>query len=339
MSPLDVVFLGPVGNTHVASSLYRAAHRLGIASRLKDTAFAFAGPYVLRKLSWHLGDRKPYRLGAFANGVLRDLLARPCRTLITIGQAPLTAPVLEGLRKRGLRCVNFSTDDPFNPVHRSRWQLRTLPVYDIVFTPRRANIEDLRTLGCKDVRYLPFGYDEDLFDPSASAPQGTQVPNLDVLFVGGADRDRAAFFDAYIQSGLKPTFVGGYWSHYRHTRSASLGLLQADEIRRLTAAAAVNLCLVRRANRDGHVMRSFEIPASGGFMITEDTEEHRELFGDEGERTLFFRTPEEAAEKSRWALAHPAERQRMARALREHIKLGRHSYRDRLQTMLEAVLI
>jgi len=40
-----------------------------------------------------------------------------------------------------------------------------------------------------------------------------------------------------------------------------------DAVAALTAAAKVNLCLMRRANRDGHVMRSFEIAGSLGADI------------------------------------------------------------------------
>ena len=61
-------------------------------------------------------------------------------------------------------------------------------------------------------------------------------------------------------------------------------------------------------------MRTFEIAAIGGFMIAEDTEEHRELFGDEGECVLYFSDAREAAEKSLWAMRHSNERQRMAAA-------------------------
>ena len=103
------------------------------------------------------------------------------------------------------------------------------------------------------------------------------------------------------------------------------------------ARTAVNICLVRRANRDGHVMRSFEIPAVGGFMLTEDTEEHRAFFGPEGQCVLYFKTPKEAAEKSHWAIANATERQRMAAAAHAKITRGGHTYTHRLQTMLAAI--
>jgi spore maturation protein CgeB len=84
-------------------------------------------------------------------------------------------------------------------------------------------------------------------------------------------------------------------------------------------------------------MRSFEIPACGGFMIAEDTAEHREIFGPEGECVLYFANAEEAAHKTRQALADPAARRRMALAAHRRITRGANTYRDRLKQMLEAL--
>ena len=249
------------------------------------------------------------------------------------GTAPLTAAALVRLKAAGTFCINYSTDDPWNENHRAEWYLRALRHYDVVFTPRRANIADFHDLGCSDVRYLPFAYDDELFGPVASSGA---APSHDILFVGGADRDRVGFMATLMRCGLRPALVGGYWSRFPETRACDLGYKDAGALRALTAAAAVNLCLVRRANRDGNVMRSFEIPAVGGFMVTEDTPEHREIFGLEGECVLYFTTPETAAEKLRWALANPAERQRMAHAAHDLIAGGRHTYRDRLLQMLAA---
>ena len=179
---------------------------------------------------------------------------------------------------------------------------------------------------------MPFAFDPGLFsqpiEPSRAAP------SHDVVFVGGADKDRAHFFSQFVGYGVAPVLVGGYWQRWPEFRQYALGTMMAEEFTQITAAAKVNLCLVRRANRDGHVMRSFEIPAVGAFMIAEDTEEHRELFGPEGECVLYFANPAEAARKADWALAHPDERRRMAAAAHRRIRLGNHTYRHRLELML-----
>src|SRR5262249_4671051 len=153
-----------------------------------------------------------------------------------------------------------------------------------ILTPRKSNIADFQALGCRTAIWTPFGFDPSLFPEPHGALLGSR--GVDVLFVGGADPDRASFFTKFMREGPKPALVGGYWERFPALRALAVGQKGAAELASMTAAATINLCLVRRANRDGHVMRSFEIPAAGGFMIAEDTNEHRELFGPEGECTL-----------------------------------------------------
>ncbi len=334
---VDVVFVGTVGNTHVCGSFVRAAAQIGITCVEIDTAMAYRGNAVLRRLIWHFGGRRPLHLHAFSNHV-RDVVGKHSpRLLLTFGQAPVTGQTILDLRSEGVVSANFSTDDPFNSSVCGRWHRDDLRCYDHVFTPRRANMHDLEQLGGAKVHYLPFGFDADLFYRN-QVPEEVGHADPKILFVGGADPDRAAFFEQFMKSGLNPTFVGGYWDRYAHTRKLTIGLQDADTIRRLTETASINICLVRRANRDGHVMRSFEIPAVGGAMVVEDTVEHRAFFGEDGMYVTYFASPEEAANQCQRLLADPVETRRMANALHQHISAAGHTYRDRLQDIVAKCL-
>ena len=329
---MKLAIAGGFGGTHLGGSFARAAAELGLETLCFDSGEASWGPRLLRSLRWHLADRKPLRLGRFSASVVAACAEARPDVLIATGAAALTAPALIILRDLGVRTVNFSTDDPWNRNLGSRWHRRALPVYDAVFTPRRANIIDLETLGCRNVRYLPFGYDEALFAPpgDAGAP-----PDGDVLFVGGGDADRLAFIRAFMRSGPSVSLAGGYWDRFAATRDRAIGLKSPEALAALTAEAKVNLCLVRQANRDGHVMRSFEIAAIGGCMLVEDTVEHREIFGPDGECVRYFSGPEDAAGLANVLVSDPAERGRLASAVHARVIAGHHTYRDRLHALIE----
>jgi spore maturation protein CgeB len=328
------VIIGGAGGTNIGESLKAAALSLALDAFLIDHQSAFEGPKLFRRALWAAG-RRPYKLRTFSKLCFEQTLRVAAHFVIGTGTTPLTRETIDALRQRGVYTINVSTDDPWNPAHRARWFLDALPSYDLILTPRHANISDFLELGCRDVRYLPFGYDDTLFKRPAFCSVREADPM--VLFVGGADMDRAAFFRDLRASGCRLTLAGSYWERFPDLSALSLGQLPPSELTTITANAAVNLCLVRRANRDGHVMRSFEIAAVGGFMVAEDTEDHRRLFGQEGECVLYFGSPEEAAQKAQWALSHPAERRKMADACHRRITTGQHTYRERLREIIEMV--
>ncbi|HYE94766.1 MAG TPA: glycosyltransferase [Rubricoccaceae bacterium] len=254
--------------------------------------------------------------------------------LLSTGIAPVSAEALKALRREGVRLVNFSTDDPWNPRHRAGWFLKALPHYDVVFTTRMANVEDFRRHGVRDVQYLPFGYDpRHCVGPEPDEAERERLA-CDVLFVGGADRDRAPVVRALVRAGLDVALYGGYWERHADLRAVSRGIGTPDAVRRATLAARVVLVLVRRANRDGHTMRSVEAGAIGACLLVEDTVEHRALYGPEGEAAVYFGSAYEMVQKARALLGATAERERLAAAVRERIRGGAHSYDDRLAVML-----
>jgi spore maturation protein CgeB len=309
----------------------RGAAKLGIESIWFDSDRASGGFRLLRSLSWHFAGRRPLHLNQFSNELVKTCARAKPEILVATGMAPLTEPALRVLRELGIVSVNYSTDDPWNPAMRSNWHLRALPLYDLVFTPRRSNLHDFQRIGCAKVYYLPFGYDETLF---ASKVQSGDTHAHDVLFVGGADADRATFMAEFMRHGPPVAVAGGYWERYPAFRAYALGIKSPEVVRALTAAAKVNLCLVRRANRDGHVMRSFEIAAAGGCMLAQDTDEHREIFGPEGEAVVYFHDAKEAALRARALLCDLPERKRLAAGLHRCIADGSHTYAHRLATML-----
>jgi spore maturation protein CgeB len=329
---LKMAVVGSMGGTHIGGSFARGAAKMGIESIWFDAIQASSGPRLLRSLFWHLADRRPLHLDRFSKEVVEACARAKPKILIATGIAPLTKSSLRALRQLGIVSVNYSTDDPWNPAMRSNWHLRALPSYDFVFSPRRSNLDDFRRLGCTKVHYLSFGYDESLF---ASARFTSDSPSHDVLFVGGADPDRVSFMTEFMRYGPSVAVVGGYWERFPAFRAHALGIKPPEVIRALTVAAKVNLCLVRRANRDGHVMRSFEIAAAGGCMLAEDTDEHREIFGPDGEAAHYFRNASEAAERTRALLYNSVERKRLAVGLHRRIVGGAHTYADRLAKMLE----
>jgi spore maturation protein CgeB len=330
-----MMIVGQQGGTNVGASLQRAAGRLRITSELVDVYTAAAAPRWSRFINWRLCGHRPARLNTCSRLVVAACRQFRPRWVLATGLVPLNAEALAELGAMGICRLNYLTDDPWNPTLRSRWALAALRQYDHVFSVRRANMEDLVEHGCNHVTYVPFGFDRELFYPTmVDQTQSAPEPDADVLFVGGADSERVPFIAALSQLGIKVAVYGDYWSRFPETRASHRGYGDIATLRKVTSEAKVNLCLVRRANRDGQVMRSYEAAAIGACMLVEDTSEHRELFGADGETVVYFRTIEDMLGRLQRLLAAPDERTRLRQAVQRRIVEGCHSYDDRLQTML-----
>lgn len=330
-----LLLVGNSGVVHIGAHLHQAAKTLSLRVALCDSTKAFDGPAWLGKFNWWLRGHRPTRLREFSEEVLKTCQEFRPVWMLSVGMAPIEAQALDAIGKFGVQRLNYLTDDPWNPAHRAPWFMKALPLYDHVFSLRRSNLGDLRQAGCRRVSYLPFAYAPELHfqQPPATGEERSRF-SYDVVFAGGADRDRVPYIAALIRAGFKLGLYGGYWERYPETRSYSRGHADPRTLRLAIGGAKVALCLVRRANRDGNSMRSFEVPAIGASMLTEDTDEHREIFGENGRAVVYFDSIDEMLENLQWLLANEKERKRLACAAHSLIVNGRNTYGDRLLTML-----
>lgn len=330
-----LLLVGNPADFHVGGHLQRAAHKLNLETTLYDVSQAYRSGAWLAKFNWWFRGRRPGRLVAFSEEVVKACRHHHPAWLLTTGVAPLTRDALAAIQDFGVVRMNYLTDDPWNNCHRAGWFLRALPAYEVVYTTKRALTHDLLSLGCLQTRYLPFAFAPEMHFPEVE-PNPSKRSDLacDVMFAGGADTDRYPYIRALLQAGVAVRVYGGYWDRDAETRSCWRGNVDPATLRLATQAAKVALCLVRHANRDGHVMRSFEIAAIGACMLAEDTREHREIFGEDGQAVRYFKSIPEMVRKAQELIAHEAERSRLAKAVRELVLAGRHTYEDRLKVML-----
>jgi hypothetical protein len=280
-----------------------------------------------------LGGRPP-RLSRFERRLLEAAEhARPDIVLVVMGPY-LRQDVLRRLKATGAILVNFATDDPFSP-YASRYVRPAVPEYDLYATPRSANMADLRAHGARKTAVVPFGYKPSVHFIERSDAAGND--DCDVLFIGGADRDRVSFFRrvAALWPDVRLDLYGGYWHRDPVLKRFCRGFALGRQYRVATARAKVVVNLVRRANRDGHVMRSFEVPACGGCMLAERTEDHARFF-QEGAEAVFFTTPEELVQRARLLVDDAARRAAIGAAGHGRVVRDGHTYGHRLQTLIDA---
>jgi hypothetical protein len=329
---MKILIVGNHSGTNVGGSLLHAAGQAGFTAEIVENDLAYGGPKIWRSLCWHLLARSPSSPGRLAAALTAAVNKDVPPLLLTTGISPVRSEELRLVRSRGGVTANFLTDDPWNLPGGIRHFVRTIPDYDIIFSPRRSVFSDLQAAGAKHFVYLPFGYDARFFPGHDSDNAASDGEQTDVLFVGGADADRAPFLHALARAGIAVAAYGSYWNRFPVSGLEDRGQASPGIIAAATRIARLNLILARRSNRDGHVMRSFEAAACGGCLLVEDTQEHREIFGS---TVTFFSSPEEMVRSAKDLLHDAGRRQTSAEASRNLIvRDGKHTYLDRLQTIV-----
>jgi spore maturation protein CgeB len=322
---------------HVGGVFARAATAIGVPAQLVDSGLDLT-TRTSDRLVFHLLGRRHPREGTFNRRVLAVAAQFKPTVVLVTGLMPVRRSVLEELRDaHGAVTVNYMTDDPFNPRHRSPTALGAIAAFDVHVSLKPAVDEDLRKAGARRICRSWFAYDpEQHFPESAPAAEGGHW-SADVTFVGGADTDRASLFAAVRRWSEVRTrsfaVFGGYWERFPEYRPFYRGFANGRHYRYALAGAGVLLSPVRHANRDWHTMRTFEAAAAQAFMLLERTPDHAELF-EEGRHAAFFEGADELRDKTAFYVDRDEDRRRMAAAAHARITGGGHTYADRLRQIL-----
>lgn len=107
-----------------------------------------------------------------------------------------------------------------------------------------------------------------------------------------------------------------------------------EDLPALYVASKVNFNCTSAQMKGAPNQRVFDVPACGGFLLTDQREQVAELF-EPGREVVFYREPGEIGELTRHYLGNAAARHRVAQAARARVLAG-HTYDQRLTTLFAA---
>lgn len=248
---------------------------------------------------------------------------------------------LHAVRTKHPNCmiVGYSPDDMMNPGNQSRRFIAGLSEYDIYFTTKSYGVVELEKLGARRAYFIENAYHPSTHRPVVPSERQRAEFGGVVGFMGQWESARSASICRLTEAGV-PVRVWGVDWHKCRSRSGSLRLegrpVWGDQYAMALCSFDINLCFLRKSNRDLQTTRTMEMPACGAFMLAERTDEHRALF-EEGREAEFFSSDIELIDKCLYYIAHPAKRQAIALAGRQRCLLGGYSTSDRALQMLKVV--
>ncbi len=337
------LLVAAVGPYAIGGSFLRALGGLGWETDSVNILDYFPLGYgLLGRLIRRLNRR---RLVDRYNRAVREKSLRGKPDLILVNKGNLIRPETLSLLRRelpGTLLVNVNYDDFFSPSPGNRFPdlEEIVPLYHWIFPAKPVNVEELRGMGAGRVHYLPLGYDEAAHFAVRPAKEIAERYRSQLAFAGSYTPDRARLLSAL--EGFSLSIWGAHWNRAKLgpelrrevKRTGNGRIVRGAELSAILNSARIGLNFLRKENRDTHNHRSFELPACGVFTLSERSEELMEFFA-EGKEIAFFSSPEELREKALYYLEHDREREAVARAGLERVRAGKHTIRDRVESMME----
>jgi spore maturation protein CgeB len=346
VKPLDILF---VAELVPGSRSWQRIDRLReMGHRVTEISLVPEGDSYERRPG--LIERIRYRLRipedrANAAGRILDLASRQNFDIAWFERATtLSGGVLRKFKHMLPECrlVWYAEDDMMNPAHLSRQVESAIPVYDLWVTTKSFNTEpgELPARGARHILFVNNAYDRDAHSPAPADPEADARFAADISFVGTYEKPRSDVLRTLAEAGLKVRVWGNGWEKMDPVPDdldIAYAPVYGEDYRRVVGASRINLCFLRKGNRDLQTCRSFEIPAIGGFMLHEESPEMAALLEPDREAGYFSGVADIVACCNYW-LADDDRRKRVAQAGRRKMLTGGHEHQDRLETIIGAAM-
>jgi spore maturation protein CgeB len=334
----SVLYLGPLSGT----SLHRrdAFVRLGYRVTTIEPRSLLPSSSWIDRIEWHVS---PALLGAIVQRRLDDMLSARSFDLAFVDNGSLlTARAVHSLRRRSGRVINFNHDDPYGRRDGRRFGAYrdAVGAYDLLVVVRPVNVAEANERGARKVLLHPMVSDEVAHAPREMDETTHARWRSDVAFIGTWMPERGRFLLELIRRGVAVSIFGPGWrrapewpqlrSHHR------ADYLDGDEYAYAVQSARVCLGLLSKGNRDQHTTRSMEIPALGGVLCAERTDEHLAFYREDEEAT-FWSDANECAQRCEVLLRDESRRRLIAARGQRRSRSNGYTSENLIRRAIEAV--
>jgi hypothetical protein len=183
------------------------------------------------------------------------------------------------IKNKSIIILNWNPDDFFNMNNSSIHILNSLPIYDYVFSARTHLFDEYKSKGIKNPIYLEWYYIPWLH----KKPEYLLEEKRKVTFIGTYSKRREQIIDS-IKTIYPIEIWGDQWQfsklRYKKNIFVKSKSLSQKDFPNIMSQSFLNLNILTLENRDVTNLKTFEIPASYGLMLTEYTPEMKTILGN-----------------------------------------------------------
>jgi hypothetical protein len=284
---------------------------------------------------------RPFAVREFNRELILQAERERPELLLVFKGSFVTAAALDRLRALGVRTYCFYPDNSFR-AHGPHIP-RALPRYDWVFTAKSFGVEDMRRqLGVVRASVLLHGFDPDLHRPVPLAADDIARYGCDVSFIGTWSPKKERLLTA-LRRGRPSVQLRIWGEQWHNARSPELREaiggheVVGEQYVRAIRASKINVAILSEqragsSSGDRITSRTFHIPAAGGFMLHERTEEVSTRFREDVDCACFA-DANELTEKVDLYLAADARRARVTES-GHHLVRSRDSWDHRIREIV-----
>lgn len=240
--------------------------------------------------------------------------------LLAFKGSMVEAATLREVRSNGVVLYNYFPDT--RPAEHGKQLAESIDLYDCVFYTKRFWMSHRPAeIVHPELRFVNHGYDSEVHRRWQLEEKDLRTYQHDVLVIGSHTPYKEQVLSELVakMSSLDLFIYGERWGERcanpeLRKRIAGIGVFGSGYAKAIQAAR-INLAVlawdITRIDKDETTTRTFEIPACGGFMLHQRTDELLELYKD-GEEVVSYGDVDELREKIPYYLAHPEERAAIA---------------------------
>lgn len=331
-----ICYIGSTPLESTAEYRIRALKRLG-----QEVAVLDLSPFT-QSNRWIERLRYRYPVGPLVSAINQAALeiVRRIEAELVILDKPIhfTPQTIRSMQAMGAKVVIFMQDNPFGPRNDGCWHQfnRIYRMANLYCTHREADTQRCEQWMLPNVP-LMFSYEPSVhFAPEAEWSDAQR--SREISYIGHPHEDRPSFLlELGEQYGLPICISGNGWSKLLSPAQEKQffrgGYLLGSSYREAIWQSKVNLSFVTEKNEDDIAHKAIEVAACGGFLLALRTAGHQARFTEDKE-AIFFSDIKECSEKAAYYLAHPEEREAIARAGHRRALLSDYSNDAQMKKLL-----